>query len=173
MDKVLFETEMDYTYEKYKKFFLYQYLVVFEAQNKAILGAALWFVLTVYSLYEAIVLKDRIFVGFAIMTVVFIPLYIVVNIIFLNHMPLKNWKTFKYLHCEPKVSVRFFEDHFEETSPTGLFVLNYKQLFKVCETDDFFYLLVGKNQSVFVEKVNCDEALMRFIREEIIRKVSE
>ena len=60
--------------------------------------------------------------------------------------------------------VRFYEDHFETQNDTAHGTHEYSKLYSVIETDTSFYLEVEKGQCVIIQKKNCSDELIAFIR---------
>ena len=60
--------------------------------------------------------------------------------------------------------VRFYEDRFEAQNDTSHGVHEYAKLYKVVETDDAFYLEVEMGHSVIIQKKNCSDELIAFLK---------
>ena len=60
--------------------------------------------------------------------------------------------------------VRFYEDRFETQNDTSHGVHEYKKILNVIENDTAFYLEVEKGRSVIIQKKNCSEELITFLR---------
>ena len=60
--------------------------------------------------------------------------------------------------------IRFYDDHFETQNETAHGTHEYSKLYDVIETDSSFYLEVEKGHSVIVQKKNCSDELIAFIR---------
>lgn len=79
----------------------------------------------------------------------------------------KTWESSKYLEGGMRVIIKFFEDHFEQSHERGNVNLPYTMLFAVYETDHYFYMMISKSQAVIVEKAECSEELIQFIRNKV------
>lgn len=60
--------------------------------------------------------------------------------------------------------VRFYEDRFETQNDTSHGVHEYQKLYKVVETDDAFYMEIEKGHSVIIQKKNCSDELIAFLK---------
>ena len=61
-------------------------------------------------------------------------------------------------------TVNFYEDRFETINETSHGVHEYNKLFKVVESADDFYLEIEPGHSVIVQKKNCNNELIAFLR---------
>ena len=61
-------------------------------------------------------------------------------------------------------SVRYYEDHFETQNDTAHGVHEYSKLYKVVEAPDDFYLEIEQGHSVIIQKKNCSDELIAFLR---------
>ena len=61
-------------------------------------------------------------------------------------------------------SVRFYDDRFETQNETSHGVHEYSKLYKVVEAPDDFYLEIEQGHSVIIQKKNCSEELIAFLR---------
>ncbi|MCI9038470.1 MAG: YcxB family protein [Clostridia bacterium] len=57
----------------------------------------------------------------------------------------------------------FYEDYFEEKTKYGEAKVKYKMLYKVIETKDNVYLMIGKSQGYILIKENMPKGLLEFI----------
>ncbi len=62
------------------------------------------------------------------------------------------------------VEFKFYEDHFEETNPSGTSNITYDKLNEIIETKTNFYLMIAKNQGYIVIKQNAPEGLIELIQ---------
>lgn len=60
--------------------------------------------------------------------------------------------------------VRFYDDRFETQNDTSHGVHEYKKLYNVVESDSAFYLEVEQGRSVIIQKKNCSDELIAFLR---------
>ena len=60
--------------------------------------------------------------------------------------------------------VSFYEDRFETRNSTSHGVHEYSKLFNVVESDSGIYLEIEQGHSVIIEKKNCSEELIAFLR---------
>ena len=61
-------------------------------------------------------------------------------------------------------SVRFYDDRFETQNETSHGVHEYSKLYKVVEAPDDFYLEIEQGHSVIIQKKNCSDELIAFLR---------
>ena len=60
--------------------------------------------------------------------------------------------------------VRFYDDHFETQNDTSHGVHEYSKLYAVVETEEDFYLEIERGHSVIIQKKNCSDELIAFLR---------
>lgn len=60
--------------------------------------------------------------------------------------------------------VRFYDDHFETQNDTSHGVHEYSKLYKVVETEEDFYMEIERGHSVIIQKKNCSDELIAFLR---------
>lgn len=60
--------------------------------------------------------------------------------------------------------VRFYEDRFETQNDTSHGVHEYSKLYNVIESDSAFYLEIEQGRSVIIQKKNCSDELIAFLR---------
>lgn len=58
----------------------------------------------------------------------------------------------------------FFKDHIAELRENGSDVFEYDKLYRVCETETHFYLMISKNRGIIIPKSTCSPELISFIR---------
>ncbi|NMA93801.1 MAG: YcxB family protein [Clostridiales bacterium] len=75
----------------------------------------------------------------------------------------KTYNSTKIAH-DRRIFYSFFEDQMMVQTELGQNLVRYSDLYKIKETDDHFYLLVGRNQGYSLKKANCKEGLAEFIR---------
>ena len=51
----------------------------------------------------------------------------------------------------------------------GNIKVEYTKLYKVLETKENFYLLIGRNQGIIIEKRNCSDKLIQFITDKKLK----
>ena len=60
--------------------------------------------------------------------------------------------------------VFFYDDRFETKNDTSHGVHEYAKLYKVVETEEDFYLEIEQGHSVIIQKKNCSDELIAFLR---------
>lgn len=60
--------------------------------------------------------------------------------------------------------VRFYDDRFETQNDTSHGVHEYNKLYDVLETEENFYLEIEQGHSVIIQKKNCSDELIAFLR---------
>lgn len=100
--------------------------------------------------------------------VAFIIIYPVALNITLNIQIKKMYKSYKRINILEE-TLTFYDKYLESRSVNNYCKIEYKDLFKVCETKDNFYIFVNENQSFIVIK-NCLEDIDKF-RDFIKKKI--
>lgn len=75
----------------------------------------------------------------------------------------KTYNSTKIAH-DRRIFYSFFEDRMMVQTEIGKSLVKYSDLYEVKETDDHFYMLVGRNQGYSLRKEKCEEGLADFIR---------
>ena len=62
-----------------------------------------------------------------------------------------------------KSHYEFYSDHMEQKNSTGNLKLEYSKIYRVVETEDAYYILVGRNQGMMIQKKDCSQELCEFL----------
>lgn len=160
----LFETQSVYTYEEYKRFNL-------EAMNlkKSLLIVTVEIVLlvlitiigsTVGRVYGYFFPVAQFLFLFAVAMFVFcLILYFAV---LLNIK--KTYESNSILQKNPVSTVCFYNEYLTEANASSTTNLAYVDIYKIIETKTNFYIMIAKNQGIFILKQNCTPELITFLQ---------
>lgn len=82
----------------------------------------------------------------------------------LNRVVKGAWRTNQSMqNCEMQYS--FYEDRVEQESVLGHSVFMYDKLYRILETKDYFFLMIGNNQGIIIQKREAGTELQQFLRE--------
>lgn len=84
----------------------------------------------------------------------------------------KNWETSKYLQEISFLRYEFYEDYMVQITCFGTLKFSYYLVNKVYENNEFFCFMLARNQNMFVEKAQCSDELIQFIRETVKKKIA-
>ena len=175
MDELLYQTEMEYTYDNYLKLSLFHFGK--KSKLKIIKRILLIFII-VFGFLSA-VFALLIGNGYLFLYVLFI-IYLIVAISFMTVLNKflaklslkKTWKTSKYLQEISFLRYEFYEDHMIQITSFGTLNFPYYLVNKVYESNEFFCFMLVRNQEMFVEKAQCSDELIQFIREKVMKKIA-
>lgn len=143
----LFKTKTKCTEEQYKKFLK----AVLKEQH---LGISI-FILELLFLLASILWKNLI----CLLVVILVPMFFY---IFFKEEIKKEFNSNKAIQ-NVESEFAFYEEYFEEKTEYGEAKVEYKMLYKVIETKDNVYLMLGKNQGYILIKENMPKGLLEFI----------
>lgn len=66
--------------------------------------------------------------------------------------------------CGLESSLLFFDDHVTKNNALGGTVINYSDIDRIVETKTNIYLMTGKSRGIIIEKNNCSDKLLDFVR---------
>ena len=157
MERLLFETTSENTLEEFIRF---NQVVARSQKAYWIYRAVVIISILVCSLY--LFIKGDLYGG-SIFLIVLVFIVILWRVL-LTTRARKCWQSNKMMQNMVE-TFYFYEDHVEQISPMGNITIHYDQLYKILEDQKHFYLLIAKNQGSIVNKENCKEQLIDFIRE--------
>lgn len=161
---VLFETEMEYTYPEYKKYYFYSFKYSFITPL---------FILLVTLCLALRANAMPVYIFFLIM------LLIVSIILFTSRaIGLKwGWES-KDKSNMRKNKYTFFNDRFEVTNSDGeTRYFYYRDIYTIRESQKNLYIVISKNRFFVIDKQKCDNELLNLLRDyrrpiwEVIRVV--
>lgn len=173
MDELLYQTEMEYTYDNYLKLSLFHFgkksICTIVMRNFLIYVLVLEIFVGVFDLLIGNGLFFSYFLNIICCTVAI--LFIPVLTKFLAKLSLKKtWKASKYLQEISFLRYEFCEDHMVQITNFGTLKFPYYLVDKVYESNEFFCFMLIRNQEMFVEKAKCSDELIQFFREKVIKK---
>ena len=99
--------------------------------------------------------------------IIFITLSIIVYIVSKKTRKYAE-KEYNWLVKKGKIDVEyeliFYKNYLKKEGYISPVKVKYSDLINIVETDDMFYLFVEKDNSIIIDKKNCDEELIEFIR---------
>lgn len=152
----LFETQTEYTYEKYLAFCNVLQNRIGHVRRLVIRVDIL---LILMSVIFVCMDEPKISILF-LLTAILFPILININI---KKRARKAWDSNKA--AQGIISrFKFYEDHVEQENSVGTSRLQYDKLYDILEVDSAFYIMIANNQGFIVDKQNCSEELADFIR---------
>lgn len=143
----LFKTKTKCTEEEYKKF----YKAGLKVQHLEI-----WIIVfEIYSLIALVIYKKIIY----LLNMIVFPIFFYIFIEVVRKKEFDSNKAIQNVESE----FVFYEDYFEEKTKYGETKVEYKMLYKVIETKDNMYLMIGKSQGYILIKENMSKGLIEFI----------
>ena len=156
METVLYETETIYTQREYKK---YSY-VIYRRINKIDIMTILLMLCDL--IIVAIEYSKGDYVA-AIKNIVYGSLFLILLKVIIEIKINKSWKDNRLIQGQ-KTQIKFYENYLEAISSIGNTKIDYDKLYKVLETKENFYLLINKAQGIVIEKCNCKEELIQYLK---------
>lgn len=152
----LFQTETEYTYERYAEYCRTIYGKLQHMGMKIMAVEIGMVLLAVFGFLRGDVSTAAIF----LLAAMLFPL------VYRWRMQKSIKKAWESNHAAQGTISRygFFQDHVEVTNELGKSHAEYRKLYRVLETDHAFYLMLGSTQGMIVDKDRCSEELCRFIR---------
>ena len=62
------------------------------------------------------------------------------------------------------LNYEFYEEYFEQKNTVGNTKVVYDKIYMIVETDTNFYIMIARNQGYIVNKGNCSQEFIGFIR---------
>ncbi len=100
---------------------------------------------------------------FALPLLIFIIVFPIVLKLILDRSLKKTYESNQLLNGY-KMTIRFFEDHYEGCGENGSLNYPYAKLAKIIETNTNFYLMIGDNQGTLITKERCTPELIAFLQ---------
>lgn len=154
--KPLFETQTEYTFEKYSEFCKVIYTKVSHTRTMIIVMDALLLLMAFFYLWG----ESYEMFGFFFLAAFFFPVLLIWQ---LKKKIEKAWKSNQ--SAQGLVSrYLFYEDRVEQSNALGKTTFAYEKLYRIVETKNNVYLMIGNNQGMILDKANCSEELLAFVR---------
>ncbi len=154
--EVRYTTQTDLGLEEYKRYV--RVMQGSQTKNNAIvIVACAWLILAgAYNIYQGRTVLGifMIFVGIAA------PILVRVGA---NNQMERDYKKIEDAGGT-QFRVRFYDDHFETQNDTSHGTHEYSKLYKIVEAPDDFYLEIEQGHSVIIQKKNCSDELIAFLR---------
>lgn len=173
MDELLYQTEMEYTYDKYLKLSLFH--VGKKRKFYIIQGFLLMFLIALglFAAVFAILIEDTSLFYDALLLICFTPIFLILQVLanyLVKRRLKKNWETSRYLQEISFLRYEFYEDYMLQITCFGTLKFSYYLVNKVYENNEFFCFMLERNQNMIVEKAQCSDELIQFIREKVMKK---
>lgn len=145
----LFKVETECNFEEYKRF----YRAIMNKINKLpVLIAVMMGMLFLLACLK----KDLVYVFIAIL----VPItFRVIEVIIAK----KVYESNKMLK-DITLNYEFYEEYFEQKNTVGNTKIVYDKIYMIVETDTNFYIMIARNQGYIVNKGNCSQEFIGFIR---------
>ena len=151
-----FEVETKYTYDEYKKFNKTIYENIYHYKRK------INFAIIIYAIIIGgfIAFKEYLW-ALAVFIAAVMLMYLTKRN---NDKAIKNAYETNEVMKDAVCRFKFTDDRVEATSPKGVEYLEYDKMYKLIETDTNFYLMFGQNLGFIINKSNCKDNEIEFIR---------
>ena len=166
---MLYETSMDYTFDKHKAFVkFYQEKLKHYTKKRVLLLLACIAAAAVLFAIGHFTKENNFNIAASIVLVAGITFFI-----FLWYMAAtqakRGWHPEKAINGAIRVKYKFYDDHLMQITSSKNTKAEYRKLKGRYETDDFIYLMVTKKRAAIIEKKNCPAELLEFIRTRLCR----
>ena len=150
-----FEVETIRTYEEFEEFNKVIYENFYNVKTKKIA------VFVIYILLVAILsLQKKYIEALVIVLIAGIIVFLIKK--FVNRDIRNTYDTNKLMQ-NAKIVYKFSEDKVEVHSPMGIEILEYSKMYKLIETDIYFYMMIAKNMGFIVPKEKMTNEQIEFI----------
>ena len=160
MEESLYETEVVYTYEEYKK-----YNIKLKMRTKPI------YALLFFTWALAVILGIRNFetiFGMVVIPSLTVLAYVVLLVLLIGLNGKREWKSNKNIQNKA-IAYKFFEDAMEISDKDNTAKIKYADLNRIIETKTNFYLMDSLYMGRLILKGNCSPELQAFIQQLMAR----
>ena len=153
-EKPLYTTKVKYTLKEYLKY--NAVLVVRNMRVYAMLAILLVLIMIRYYIRDGIYGLQQGLIVYAVAVVIAFLIFF--------FLVCRSWKK-NTLMKNSEEYYRFYTDRLEVVHSVGRSVIPYDKIYKIIETGQNFYIMVGQGQGLILCKSECSDELIRFMKE--------